>query len=107
MRDDGLTGLQREAVTYPGSSLLVRGVAGSGKTRVIGERYLRLIADGAAPERLAVLVPSAARAAALRERLQLRIAGGYEELVVLTPGELAARVLRAAGPVVGPGDRLA
>jgi DNA helicase-2/ATP-dependent DNA helicase PcrA len=125
VRDDGLTGPQREAADYPGSALLVRGVAGSGKTRVILERHLHLIAAGAPPERIAVLVPSAARAAALRARLQLRIAGGYEELVVLTPGELAARVLRSVGgaergagrasgaatgwpgPILGPGDRLA
>jgi DNA helicase-2/ATP-dependent DNA helicase PcrA len=108
--EDGLTGPAREAVAHPGPSLLIRGVAGSGKTRVIRERHLRLVAGGTAPERIAVLVPTVARAAALRDQLQLRIAGGYEEIVVLTPVELAARVLRAAGAVgaaVGPGDRLA
>jgi DNA helicase-2/ATP-dependent DNA helicase PcrA len=108
--EDGLTGPAREAVAHPGPSLLIRGVAGSGKTLVIRERHLRVIAGGTAPERIAVLVPSIARAAALRDQLQLRIAGGYEEIVVLTPVELAARVLRGAGvagAVVGPGDRLA
>ncbi|HLI58901.1 MAG TPA: ATP-dependent DNA helicase [Solirubrobacteraceae bacterium] len=126
MRDDGLTGPQREAVEHPGPSLLIRGVAGAGKTRVIRERHLRLLAAGAHPERIAVLVPSVARAAALREQLQLRIDRGYEELIVVTPVELAARVLRGGvargagaldfgrgsrggwpGPVLGPGDRLA
>jgi len=108
--EDGLTGPAREAVDHPGPSLLIRGVAGSGKTLVVRERHLRLVADGTAPERIGVLVPSLARAAALRDQLQLAIAGGYEEIVVLTPGELAARVLRGAGisgSVVGPGDRLA
>ncbi len=108
--EDGLTGPAREAVAHPGPSLLIRGVAGSGKTLVIRERHLRLLADGSAPERVAVLVPSAARAAALRDQLQLRIPGGYEEIVVLTPVELGTRVLRGAGiagAVVGPGDRLA
>jgi DNA helicase-2/ATP-dependent DNA helicase PcrA len=128
VNEDGLTGAVREAVVYPGPSLLIRGVAGSGKTRVIRERHLRLVAEGAPTERIALLVPSAARATALREDLQLRIDRGYEELVVLTPGALAARVLRGAGasgalgasggpagaavagwpgPTVGPGDRLA
>ncbi len=120
--EDGLTGPAREAVAHPGPSLLIRGVAGSGKTLVIRERYLRLVTEGTSPERIAVLVPSAARAAALRDELQLRVAGGYEEIVVLTPAELAARVLNGGaepgggravgaggwpGPTVGPGDRLA
>jgi superfamily I DNA/RNA helicase/RecB family exonuclease len=108
--EDGLTGPAREAVAHPGPSLLIRGVAGSGKTLVIRERHLRLVAAGTPPERIGVLVPSLARAAALRDQLQLRIAGGYEEVAVFTPGELAARVLRGGGvqsSVVGPGDRLA
>ncbi|HET9123740.1 MAG TPA: ATP-dependent DNA helicase [Solirubrobacteraceae bacterium] len=118
MTEDGLTGPVREAVAHPGPALLIRGVAGSGKTSVIRERYLRFVAAGAPPERIALLVPSAARAAALREQLALRIAGGYEELLVLTPPELAARLLHGAGargpggpgwpgPTVGSGDRLA
>jgi DNA helicase-2/ATP-dependent DNA helicase PcrA len=123
--EDGLTGPGQEAVAHPGSSLLIRGVAGSGKTLIIRERHLRFVAEGAAPERVAVLVPSAAHAASLRQQLQLRITGGYEEIVVLTPEKLAARVLLGAGlsavadlgagrssggwpgPTVGPGDRLA
>ncbi|HEY3775978.1 MAG TPA: ATP-dependent DNA helicase [Solirubrobacteraceae bacterium] len=110
MTEDGLTGPAREAVAHPGPSLFIRGVAGSGKTLVIRERHLRLVAGGTAPERIGVVVPSLARAAALRDQLQLQIPGGYEEIVVLTPGELAARVLRGGGipaSVVGPGDRLA
>jgi DNA helicase-2/ATP-dependent DNA helicase PcrA len=118
---DGLSAPQREAATYAGSRLLVRGVAGSGKTRVIEARFLRLVAQGARPERVAVLVPSAARAAGLRARLEIRLTTAYEQLVVVTPAGLAARVLRAAGapsaphagaagwpgPLLGPGDRLA
>jgi DNA helicase-2/ATP-dependent DNA helicase PcrA len=111
--EDGLTGPQREAVEHPGPRILVRGVGGSGKTRVIQERFAQLVAGGLAPERIAVLVPSAARAAALHARLELRLHDGYEQLVVLTPAELAARMLRGRAapgwpaPVLGPGERLA
>jgi DNA helicase-2/ATP-dependent DNA helicase PcrA len=111
--EDGLTGPQREAVEHPGPRLLARGVGGSGKTRVVQERFVQLVAGGLAPERIVVLVPSTARAVALRARLQVRLRGGYEQLVVLTPAELAARMVRGRSapgwpaPVLGPGERLA
>ena len=63
-----------------------------------------------------MLVPSSARAAALRARIEARLELGYEQLFVLTPAPLAARVLRGAGAGVGwepfesvlsAGDRLA
>ena len=105
---DDLTDAQRAAVTHDGPLLIVRGVAGSGKTRVIEARFRRLVAEGAEPERIGVLVPTAARASALRARLETRLSRGYEELVVVTPAELASRVLSGAdGPVLSPGDRLA
>ena len=106
----GLTGPQREAVCHPGPWLVVDGVAGSGKTRVIAARFEWLVAGGLAPERIAVLVPTAARAAALRARLEIALSGGYERLYVLTPGELARLVLRGSewpGAVLSAGDRLA
>lgn len=83
-----------EIVGYSGGSLLIRGPAGSGKTRLIIDRFAWLVQQGAAPERLAVLVPSAARAGALRGALEQRLDGGYSELLVLTAPQLAAAVLR-------------
>jgi len=103
-----------QAVTHPGSRLLVLGGAGSGKTQVIEARFRRLVDQGTAPERVGMLVPSAARASALRARLEDALQVGYEELFVLTPGQLAALILRAAGAgadplasIVTAGDRLA
>ncbi len=111
---DGLTAVQRTAVTHAESNLVVSGAAGSGKTRVVEARFHWLAGRGCAPERIGVLVPSQARAAALRARLEARLDIAYEELLVLTPAVLAARVLRAAGTVGEPfesvlsaGDRLA
>ena len=98
----------------PMARVLVLGVAGTGKTRVLEARFGWLVAQGCAPERIGVLVPTAARAAALRARLETRLRRGYEELFVLTPAALAGLVLRAAGAgadpfesVLTPGDRLA
>jgi superfamily I DNA/RNA helicase/RecB family exonuclease len=111
---DGLTTAQRDAATHTEPMLVVSGPAGSGKTRVVEARFHWLVGRGCPPERIGVLMPSEARAAALRARLEARLDAGYEELVVLTPALLAARLLRAAGTVGAPfetvlsaGDRLA
>jgi DNA helicase-2/ATP-dependent DNA helicase PcrA len=105
---------QRAAATHRGRRLVLTGPAGSGKTRAIETRLLWLVAQGAPVERLALLVPSAARAEAARERLETALVTGYEELYVLTPSALAMQVLARAGSGADPsidalsaGDRLA
>ena len=77
-------------------------------------RFRWLVDDGVAPERIAVLVPTANRARALTARLETSLTAGFETLHVLTPAGLAALELRrsAVAPVwqVAPlsaGDRLA
>ena len=88
--------------------MVVVGPAGSGKTTLIAERFESLVEDGCRPERIAVVVPSAARAEALRARLEATLERGYEELHVGAPVDVAAWIL---GPVadspVSAGDRLA
>jgi DNA helicase-2/ATP-dependent DNA helicase PcrA len=119
----GLSDLQRQAATHSEPRVVVRGVAGSGKTRVIEARFRWLVSRGCAPERIAVIVPTAARATAIRARLETELTLGYEELFVLTPAALAGLVLRGPGithsggrdalgadpleSVLSPGDRLA
>ncbi len=85
------------------------GGAGAGKTRLIVERFTRFVSDGHAPERIAVCAPSAARATALRIRIEAALARGYEQLCVGTPVELAELILgRDSGStLLGAGDRLA
>jgi DNA helicase-2/ATP-dependent DNA helicase PcrA len=103
-----------EAVTYRGGPLLVYGSPGSGKTSLIEQRFCWLVAQGARPERLVVLAPSAGRADALRARLERRLQRGYEELFVLTAVELASVLLGGLGTGLdllgerlSSGDRLA
>jgi DNA helicase-2/ATP-dependent DNA helicase PcrA len=105
---------QRAAVTHRGRRLVITGAAGTGKTRVIETRLRWLVAQGTPPERIGLLVPTGARAAAARERLETALDLGYEELHVLTPAGLASLVLDRAGSGADPttaalsaGDRLA
>ncbi len=111
---DGLTDTQRAAVTHAARRVVVRGGAGTGKTRVIERRFRWLIEQGCAPERLGLIAPTQGRAAALRERLETVLDLAYEELYVLTPPQLAGLVLSRAGAGADPlttalsaGDRLA
>ncbi|MGI9184357.1 MAG: ATP-dependent helicase [Solirubrobacteraceae bacterium] len=111
---DGLTDAQRAAVTHSGRRLIVRGAAGTGKTRVIESRFRWLIEQGCPPERLGLIAPTEGRAAALRDRLETVLELAYEELYVLTPPELAGLILSRAGAgadplaaALGAGDRLA
>ncbi|MBV9816805.1 MAG: ATP-dependent helicase [Solirubrobacterales bacterium] len=109
---DELTAAQRAVATHSEVRLVVYGVAGSGKTRALQARFHWLVSEGCPPERIAVLLPTAGRAQALRARLESSLALGYEELFVLTATELAALTLRGSGgdaarDVLTPGDRLA
>ncbi len=101
-------------VSHGGGSLLVLGAAGSGKTRLILDRFLWLIEQGTLPERIALLLPSAARADAARAVLETELRDGYSELVIVTPTQLAAAVLRRSASrhdlletTLSAGDRLA
>ena len=49
------------------------GAAGTGKTRVVEARFRWLVAEGCDPERIGLLVPTEARAAALRARIETRL----------------------------------
>src|SRR5205085_11438103 len=100
------------AVTHEGGPLLVLGAAGTGKTLVLCCRFTWLVSQGIAPERIAFMAPSGARADAVREALEETLEQGYEQLYALAPAELAGVVLRQAGEdpvgsVLGPDDRLA
>lgn len=101
-------------VSYDGGSLLVRGPAGAGKTRLLLDRFCWLAAHGVAFERLALVAPSPARATAARQALEEQLPGGYSELLALTPVQLAGMIIRRAdgdagleGALLSAGERLA
>ena len=90
------------------------GSAGSGKTQLLHDRFLWLVEQGTLPERIVLLLPSAARADAARAMLEEELHDGYSELLVVTPAQLAAAVLRRSGgwhdlldATLSAGDRMA
>ncbi len=104
----------RALVGHTGSPLLVRGPAGSGKTEFLLARFLWLVEQGVIPDRVVWTAPGEARAEAARVRLEAELREGYSDLVVGTPAQLSATILRRAGTrpelldaTLSPGDRLA
>jgi DNA helicase-2/ATP-dependent DNA helicase PcrA len=104
-------------VRHRGGPLVLAGAAGTGKTTLIGDRFLWLVGQGTEPSRIAIVAPARGRADALRERLETELTRGYEELVLGTPVDLAAAVMDRTGTgpggsasliaLLGRGDRLA
>ncbi len=90
-----LTSAQREAVAHGGGPLLVLGRAGTGKTTALVERFAWLAENGPpTPPESVLALTFEGGADALRERIEDRLAGPYEELSVTTFGGLCARLLR-------------
>ncbi|MCW2966809.1 MAG: UvrD/REP helicase, partial [Solirubrobacteraceae bacterium] len=111
-----LTPEQRRAVEFGAHPLIVLGGAGTGKTAVLARRYTWLVDQGAAPEEIVAVTHSDAAADALRREVEDLLARPYEELGVLTPHGVAARLLHDEAVetgldpfvvVLGPADRTA
>jgi DNA helicase-2/ATP-dependent DNA helicase PcrA len=115
-RLDLLTSAQRRAVTHEGSPLLVLGGAGTGKTRVLVERFAWLVDQGVPPEDVLLVTGSAHAADVLRRQVEDALDPPFGELAVRTVPEVCARLLRENAVAAGidpffvpltPGDRLA
>ena len=93
-RADGLSGAQLEAVAHTGGPLLVLGGAGTGKSRVLCERFTHLVESGGAPGSVLSIALSTDAAARARERVEASIETPFEELWVETFRGFCARLLR-------------
>src|SRR4051794_24876356 len=93
-RADGLSEPELTAVAHPPSPLLVLGGAGTGKSRVLCERFTHLVDAGAPPASVLSLALSTDAAARARERVEASIETPFEELWVETFQGFCARLLR-------------
>jgi DNA helicase-2/ATP-dependent DNA helicase PcrA len=107
---------QERAIDHRSGPLLLIGAAGTGKTEVVAQRFERLTAAGAVPERILVLASSRATVQRLRERVEQLLDRSLEELWIDTWEELCERLLREYSTaasldpffsVLGPAERLA
>ena len=103
--------LQRHIVEHTGGPLLVVGGPGTGKTTTLVEAVAARVASGVDPERILVLTFGRRGSAALRDRIEARIAAGdgrfLHEPLVRTFHAYAFGLLRRAAAERGePSPRL-
>jgi DNA helicase-2/ATP-dependent DNA helicase PcrA len=92
-RLDGLTELQRAAVTHPGGQALILGGAGTGKTQALAHRFAWIAQGEVAAENVLALVLSAPAVDDFRERLAELVEPPYDELRVHTFDSLCRTLL--------------
>jgi superfamily I DNA/RNA helicase/RecB family exonuclease len=101
--------VQRGVVAHTGGPLLVLGGPGTGKTTTLVEAVAARVAEGVDPERILVLAFGRRPAAALRSRMEARIAGGgavHEPLVRTFHAYSFGLLRRAAAQRGDPPPRL-
>lgn len=92
---------QLAAATTEGNNVLLLAPAGTGKTRTLTTRYLRLLADGVPPEEILLSTFSNGAAAELQERIQPATPMKMEELWIGTTHSIALRIIRAQAKQIG------
>ena len=85
-RADGLSESELEAVAHPGGPLLILGGAGTGKSRVLCDRFTHLVEAGSPPGAVLSLALSTDAAARAREHVEAAIETPLAGAVRLTVG---------------------
>ncbi|MBT3823150.1 MAG: UvrD-helicase domain-containing protein, partial [Nitrospinaceae bacterium] len=98
---ENLSSEQREAVLAPPGPALVLAGAGSGKTRVIVQRILHLISQGASPASILAITFTNKAAGEMKERLRTALGAGPRGVWIGTFHATGARILRAEYERVG------
>ncbi|MEJ0073723.1 MAG: UvrD-helicase domain-containing protein [Candidatus Saccharibacteria bacterium] len=100
----GLNPEQLKAVAFDEGALLVVAGAGTGKTRVIVERIIRLIGDGTKPENILALTFTDKAAAEMRDRVGNASLSAAVDTTIATFNGFGQELLEQYGPEWGLSD---
>lgn len=92
---------QRAAAEHCAGPLIVLAGPGTGKTRVLTARILRLLRDGAVPSSILALTFTIKAARQMRERLAERLGDAASEVPLMTFHALAWRLMQRFPDVIG------
>ncbi len=92
---------QQTVLEHVSGPLLVQGGFGTGKTRVLRERFLALIAGGADPDRVALVAGSSRARDEARREILPRLPGSVSNLRITTMHGLAYQVVSARYHALG------
>ena len=89
-----LNSKQMEAVNHKAGPCLVLAGAGSGKTRVLTERIIKLIDDGVSPYNILAITFTNKAAKEMRERIEAKIDTISDSIFIGTFHSFGLRILR-------------
>jgi len=97
----GLNIAQNDAVHYTQGPLLVLAGAGSGKTRVITYKIVRLIQSGVAPEKICAITFTNKAALEMVERTKSLLGAKGKKVQISTFHSLGVKIMRQEGHLLG------
>ncbi len=95
------TEAQRRAITARNHPIVVMASAGSGKTRVMVERYLALLQEGLKPSEILMLTFTTDAANEMRERVEKRVGGEVSGAAIGTIHSFCFQLIQAEGERIG------
>ncbi len=100
-KEETLNSAQSQAVSFKGGPVLVVAGAGTGKTKVLVERIIKLIDEGTPPKRILALTFTEKAASEMQDRVNNALGGIHADLLLMTFNAFGESLLRKYASDIG------